>query len=223
MLESNLNQIRATISQACTLAKRDQETVKLVAVTKTVSIERMLPLISAGINEFGENRVESLREKQRLLQDHEIVWHFIGRLQRRKVKEVINQIDYFHALDKESLAMEIQKRGTRTIKCFVQVNVSEEASKQGCLLEDTIKFIVNLERFDRIKVVGLMTMAPYDASDEEIVRYFETLAKKKEEIVKLNLSHAPCTELSMGMSQDYPLAIKSGATLIRIGTAFFKE
>lgn len=223
MLAGNVAHIEQAISHACQEANRERDSIRVIAVTKTEESETVRPLIALGIQDFAENRVESLIQKQTNLADEPIIWHFIGRLQRRKVKEIINQIDYFHALDNPRLAAEIQKRATKPIKCFVQVNVSEESSKQGVNLAETTAFIKSLAEFDKIQVVGLMTMAPYDGTPEFNEACFRKLAIKRNEIVALNLTHAPCLELSMGMSNDFEVAIKAGATSIRIGTAFFKN
>lgn len=223
MLANNAKVIEQRIVEACEKAERNRDEIRLIAVTKSVDSDKARPLIALGIHDFGENRAEQLLEKQEVLKDEKIIWHFIGRLQRRKVKDVINKIDYFHALDNERLAGEIQKRADKPIKCFVQVNVSEETTKQGVNLAETVAFVEQLAAYDKIEVVGLMTMAPYDGTPEFITTCFEQLAEKRNEIIALQLEHAPCKELSMGMTQDYPLAIKAGATSIRIGTAFFKD
>lgn len=144
--------------------------------------------------------------------------HFIGSLQTRKVKEVINEIDYFHALDRLKLAKEINKRAEHKIKCFVQVNVSGEESKQGVALEDVNTFIETLEQYENLEVVGLMTMAPLTDDESYIKSLFQSLKNKRDEIKALNLNYAPCTELSMGMSNDFHLAAEEGASFVRIGT-----
>lgn len=223
MLENNINKIKKKISQACHESKRPPGNINLLAVTKSVAAPDAEKLLSFGINKFAENRVDSLLEKQSYFQSQSIEWHLIGTLQRRKVKEIINEIDYFHALDNYKLAAEIQKRAVKTINCFVQVNVSKEESKSGVLLDDTIKFIESLAEFDKINIVGLMTMAPYQANVGFIQECFDTLAEKQKEIANLKIKNAPCTELSMGMSQDYQMAILAGATYVRIGSAFFKD
>ena len=135
------------------------------------------------------------------------------------MRDVINEVDYFHALDRDSLAKEIEKRADKEIKCFVQVNVSGEESKHGLTSEEAIDFIKSLEQYSKIKVVGLMTMAPF-VEDEDVLRNCFRKLRKLRDIVKgLNLSYAPCEFLSMGMSNDYKIAIEEGATHIRVGTA----
>lgn len=189
----------------------------VIAVTKYVTIDRANEAYDAGLRHFGENRVEGFLAKQNSLPD-DAVFHFIGTLQTRKVKEVINQVDYFHALDRLKLAKEIQKRAEHKVKCFVQVNVSEEESKQGITINEINDFIEAIKEYDNIEVVGLMTMAPLTGDVDYIRQLFNTLKEKQSEIQALNLSYAPCTELSMGMSNDYQLAAEAGASFVRIGT-----
>lgn len=189
----------------------------VIAVTKYVTIDRANDAYNAGIRHFGENRLEGFQLKKEALPD-DIVMHFIGSLQTRKVKEVINEIDYFHALDRLKLAKEINKRAEHKIKCFVQVNVSGEESKQGVALEDVNTFIETLEQYENLEVVGLMTMAPLTDDESYIKSLFQSLKNKRDEIKALNLNYAPCTELSMGMSNDFHLAAEEGASFVRIGT-----
>ncbi|MCP2033164.1 pyridoxal phosphate enzyme (YggS family) [Planomicrobium sp. HSC-17F08] len=192
--------------------------IQVIAVTKQVGVERTAEAIEAGIGHLGENRPEGLLNKRQAI-SADVSWHFIGNLQTRKVKEIIGQIDYLHSLDRMSLAKEIQKRATHPVKCFVQVNVSKEESKSGVLAEEAVAFVKSLEAFDKIQVVGLMTMAP-NTTDETVIRnVFKGLKSLQLEVAAEGMSHAPCTECSMGMSNDYKIAAEEGATFVRIGTA----
>lgn len=193
--------------------------VQLIAVTKYVSIETTREAIACGVHHIGENRVEGLLDKQKAIGRESVTWHFIGTLQTRKVKEVITSLDYLHSLDRLSLAKEIEKRATRPIKCFVQVNVSGEASKHGIPYEETLSFIKKLDAFSKVQVVGLMTMAPHIEDEAALRTIFKKLKGLQEEVADLRLTHAPCSQLSMGMSNDFEVAIAEGATFIRIGTA----
>ncbi|MBO1004948.1 YggS family pyridoxal phosphate-dependent enzyme [Pseudogracilibacillus auburnensis] len=214
--------IKAKIEEACKNVNRNTEEIKVVAVTKYVSTQRAKEALEAGIEDFGENRDDGLIEKWEVL-GNQPVWHFIGTLQTRKVRNVIDKVSYIHSLDRLSLAKEIDKRTDRRIKCFVQVNVSGEESKHGLDAEKVIPFIKELEQHKNILVVGLMTMAPH-TKDEQVLRScFRRLKSIQEEIKNLNLEYAPCDELSMGMSNDYIIAIEEGATFIRIGTALVGE
>ncbi|MGX6970588.1 YggS family pyridoxal phosphate-dependent enzyme [Vagococcus bubulae] len=223
-LQQNVESIQQDVEKACQISQRPIDSVTIICVTKSVDNETTKQVVDLGFSHLAENRMEKLLEKQAYLANYKTIkWHFIGNLQRRKVKTVINQIDYFHALDKISLAEEIQKRALSKIKCFVQVNVSGEMTKQGISPDDLLHFIKDLKDFDRIEVVGLMTMAPIDSNLDELSHYFNQLKKLQQEIASKNLDYAPCTELSMGMSQDFMPAIESGATFVRIGSRFFES
>lgn len=195
-----------------------REGINLIAVTKQVGVERTVEAVEAGIEHLGENRPEGFLKKFEAIKD-EAKWHFIGNLQSRKVKDIINHIDYLHSLDRLSLAKEIQKRADHVIDCFVQVNVSKEESKSGILPEETLDFIKTLEQYDKINIIGLMTMAP-NVEDEEVLRkVFQDLKALQLDVAEREWPHAPCTETSMGMSNDYLIAAQEGATFVRIGTA----
>ncbi|EHJ07060.1 YggS family pyridoxal phosphate-dependent enzyme [Staphylococcus simiae] len=220
-VSENLQYIKDQINDQLEKSKLSTKP-NVIAVTKYVTIERAKEAYKAGIKHFGENRVEGFLTKKEQLPD-DVTMHFIGSLQTRKVKDVINDIDYFHALDRLKLAKEINKRANHTVKCFVQVNVSGEESKHGIQLSEVTDFIEQLKDYEHIEVVGLMTMAPYTDDETYIKSIFEQLRIKKEHIQQLNLSYAPCNELSMGMSNDYLLAIEEGATFVRIGTKLVGE
>ncbi len=218
----NLQAILENIENACVKANRNPNEVNIIAVTKYVSIERAQEALDAGITHLGENYAEGLIAKWESLQDKP-KWHFIGSIQSRKVKSIIDKVDYIHSLDRLSLAKEINKRSNRVIKCFVQVNVSGEESKHGIDPKELPTFVESLKDYPNIEVVGLMTMAPF-TDDESVLRHcFKTLKTLQIQIRQMKLEYAPCTELSMGMSNDYAIAIEEGATMIRIGTALVGE
>lgn len=192
--------------------------INIIAVTKQVGVERTQEAVDAGVRHLGENRPEGLTLKLQSM-DADVSWHYIGNLQTRKVKDVVNNIDYLHSLDRMSLAKEIQKRAEKPLKCFVQVNVSNEESKSGILPAETLEFVRSLSAFDKIQVVGLMTMAP-NTSDSSLIRnVFKELKSLQLQLAAEKMEHAPCTECSMGMSNDYVIAAQEGATFVRIGTA----
>ncbi|OTN88053.1 YggS family pyridoxal phosphate enzyme [Enterococcus sp. 7E2_DIV0204] len=223
MLVDNLEKINQEIQLACQKASRSDNDVTMIAVTKSVEKEIAKELAELGVENMAENRVDKLLEKKAALENFSsIKWHLIGNLQRRKVKSIINKIDYFHALDSLKLAQEIQKRAEKQISCFVEVNVTGEESKHGFKSEEVLDFIHQLAEFDQIKIIGLMTMAPLDASEPVLHEVFSKLKKLQSAINNQHLSYAPCTELSMGMSNDFPIAIEEGATFVRIGTALFR-
>jgi len=216
-ISENLLDIQKTIEAAQKKSNFSQQ-VTIIAVTKQVTTERAKEALDNNILHLGENRPEGLLAKKEELKD-KAIWHYIGSLQTRKVKQVINEIDYLHSLDRLSLAEEIEKRAEKTVKCFVQANVSGEESKHGLDREEVIPFIQSLAQYTKIQIVGLMTMAP-NTEDESVIRkVFSDLKKLQQEVVELKLPHAPCNELSMGMSNDYEIAVEEGATFVRIGTA----
>lgn len=218
----NLKIIKEQITSACQKSGRSPEKIKIIAVTKYVSTERAKEAMEAGITNLGENRDEGLLAKWDILGDKP-EWHFIGSLQSRKVKNIIDKVNYIHSLDRLSLAKEIDKRANRVINCLVQVKTSEEESKQGLAPEDVIPFIKKLEAYSQIRVVGLMTMAPFTQDEGKLRNCFQTLRNLQNEVKELNLDFAPCHELSMGMSNDFAIAIEEGATMVRIGTALVGE
>ncbi|MDZ5470715.1 YggS family pyridoxal phosphate-dependent enzyme [Bacillus sp. 31A1R] len=221
-VQDNLAQIMTQISAACEKSNRQTEEVTIIAVTKYVSLERAAEAVQAGVTHLGENREEGLLAKWEHLQDKP-TWHFIGSLQSRKVKSIIDKVDYIHSLDRISLAKEIDKRASHKINCFVQVNVSGEESKQGLEPDALIPFIHDLMDLSNIHVVGLMTMAPYTSDETVLRKCFRTLKELQVQVQQLQLTYAPCKELSMGMSNDFSIAIEEGATMIRIGTALVGE
>jgi len=221
-INQNLEQIQQKINQSCARANRSVSDVHIVAVTKSVSIERTEEALLSGLKHLGENRPEEMLSKQEAI-SIPANWHYIGSLQTRKVKQVINNINVLHSLDRMSLAEEIQKRASNVIDCFVQVNVSAEDSKHGIEPEDVEAFIESLKDYDKIRVIGLMTMAPNTVDEYVIRQVFKSLKTLQMKISEKNYKHAPCSELSMGMSNDYEIAVEEGATYVRIGTALVGE
>ena len=216
-VKNNLEKINNDIKNICQKSGRNFEDITLIAVTKYVGDERVKEAQEAGVHDFAENRaVNYIERKEKFL---EATWHLIGSLQTRKVRDAINKVDYFHALDRESLAVEIEKRAEHVINCFVQVNTSGEESKHGLAPEAVLEFVKGLEKYPKIRVVGLMTMAPFLEDEATLRSCFRKLRELRDEIKGLCLEYAPCKFLSMGMSNDYEIAIEEGATHIRIGTA----
>ena len=221
-LEKNTSQILENVAQATQQVNRSEKSVEVIAVTKYVDSSTAKKLIKAGIHHIGENRVDKFLDKYQALQDEHVIWHLIGTLQRRKVKDVINYVDYFHALDSVKLAQEINKRAEHIIKCFLQVNISKEASKHGFTVEEIATILPELEKLEKIQIVGLMTMAPFEANEAELNAIFQQANQLQKRLQRKQIPNMPFTDLSMGMSRDYAIAIANGSTFVRIGTAFFK-
>lgn len=220
-LVENADLVRQQVETARNKVNR-QDQVNVIAVTKYVDVATTEALVKTGIQHIGENRVDKFLEKYQALKDYDLTWHLIGSLQRRKVKDVINLVDYFHALDSVKLAQEIQKRAEHPIKCFLQVNISGEESKHGFAPDELDDVLAEIAQLDKIEIVGLMTMAPFEASQEELQDIFSKTHQLQKQLEKKQLKNMPFSELSMGMSRDFEVAIANGATYVRIGTSFFK-
>lgn len=193
----------------------------IVAATKYGDKNDIKNLFDLGIKNFGENRVKAFLEKYEQLKDLNINWHFIGHLQSKKVKTVINNIDYLHSLDRMSLVEEIQKYRNQPLKCFIEVNIASEISKYGLKTEEVISFYQKVKNYDKIKVIGLMGMASLTDDEQLIESQFKKLVDLKKEInQKFN---ANIQFLSMGMTNDYKIALRLGATHLRLGSILFKK
>lgn len=218
-MKERITAIEKRLLEACERSGRSREEITLVAVTKSISDERTAQFIEAGITHVGENRTEMMVKKHAAIHQPQIQWHFIGNLQSRKVKDIIDIVDVIHSVDRLSVVKQINKRASNLVDCFVQVNVSGETSKSGLSPEDVQGFIESLKEYENVRVIGLMTMAPYEAAEEELRTYFREMRKLRDQIAEQQYAHAPCTELSMGMSNDFEIAVEEGATYVRIGTA----
>ncbi|SEN16492.1 hypothetical protein SAMN05216454_10154 [Peptostreptococcus russellii] len=223
-IAKNLDKVRQNIKDVAQKCGRKPEEILLLGVTKTVDIDVVEEAIELGITDVGENKPQELTRKYEAIGD-KVKWHQIGSLQTNKVKYIIDKVELIHSLDRISLAKEIQKRAEKEdldINCLVQVNVSKEESKHGIYKEDVENFIRECSsNYDRIKIKGLMTMAPFDASREEIRSVFKDLKDLSVKISDMNIDNVEMKELSMGMSGDYEIAIEEGATIVRIGTSIF--
>lgn len=188
--------------------------VTVIAVTKYHTVEETLEAYEAGIRHFGENRVEGFLEKRKALPDDAVV-HYIGTLQSRKVKDVASHLTYLHSLERESVAKKIEQYAENSVKCFVQVNISNEETKHGVRPEELEEFVKNVSQYDKINIIGLMTMAPFTEDVRILEETFSTLKNLRDQLQQ----HFPSiTELSMGMSNDYLYAVNHGASFVRIGS-----
>lgn len=221
-IAENVKNILNKVDVAKATSPYSNQDVQVIAVTKYVDTAKAAQVVEAGIHHLAENRTDLFLEKYKALENKDITWHLIGNLQRRKVKDVINLVDYFHALDSVKLAKEIEKRAEHRIKCFLEVNISGEETKHGFAPEDIDQALAEISQLDNVEIVGLMTMAPIDADNEQLDNIFASMKQLQIEIAAKEITNIPCTELSMGMSRDYTRAIQQGATFVRIGTAFFE-
>lgn len=224
-ISKNIDYIKSEIINSCKKVNRENG-INLIAVTKTVDIDAINEAIESGITDVGENKPQELARKYDVIGD-KVRWHQIGSLQTNKVKYIIDKVYMIHSIDRLSLCEEIQKRAekiNKTINCLIQVNISEEESKQGISKDEAIDFIKTIsKKYKNIKVKGLMTMAPY-TEDESIIRdTFKGLKDLSEEISRENIENVYMDELSMGMSNDFKIAVEEGSTLVRVGTSIFGE
>lgn len=221
-IKDNLEDINKRIEKAKLTAGRSDE-VKLIAVTKTVEVETIKEALELGITDIGENRVQELEKKMPLL-GADVNYHMIGHLQSNKVKYIIDKVKLIHSLDRMSLAKEIDKRAKENniiANTLIQVNVAEEESKFGLKIEDVIPFVEEIQKFNNIRVKGLMTIAPFSYDENLLRKVFRTMADIKEDIKDRNYENVSMDYLSMGMTNDFEIAIEEGANLIRVGTAIF--
>ncbi|CCQ92908.1 conserved hypothetical protein [[Clostridium] ultunense Esp] len=221
-IAENLQEIKGRIAQASAKAGRNPTEIQMIAVTKYVGVERMREAYSAGLTHFGESRTKDAKEKMEELSDLAITWHFIGHLQSNKVKEVLPSFAFIHSLDRLPLAVGLAKEAERLgiiPNCFIQVNVSGEESKFGIEPDQLLSFARQVRDIGNIRVVGLMTMAP-NTREEGIIRpVFRRLRELQQELLDVGLERISPHFLSMGMSNDYEIAVEEGATHLRIGTA----
>lgn len=199
--------------------------VKLIAVTKTVSIARIREAVDGGVWDLGENRVQELLAKVDALPPT-VRWHLIGHLQTNKVKHIIDRVAMIHSLDSLHLAEEIEKRsvaGERITPVLVQVNMAGEETKYGLAPEEVSDFLGEMVRFPHLSVQGLMTVAPYVTDAEENRPVFRRMRTLQHQIAALALPQVEMRELSMGMSNDYTIAVEEGATMVRVGSSIFGE
>ena len=200
---------------------KDYPQVEIIAATKYMNVEQTQELVAAGIYNLGENRTDMFLEKYEVLKDNpNVKWHFFGVVQTRKIKDIVNRISCLHSLDKISAAIELDKRLTKPLDCFVQVNISEEPNKGGVPLNKVKAFIKQLEKYPKIRVIGLMCIAKMTFEEDVLRKSFAKMKKMKEEVESMNLPYAPCHELSMGMTNDYRIAVEYGATKVRLGRIF---
>lgn len=173
-----------------------------------------IPFIKAGITHFGENRVEAFLDKKAWLKEYPITWHFIGTLQTKKVKKIVNEIDVLQSLDRIKLAREIEKRRQGVLPCYIEVNISNEANKHGLKVSDVPAFLETIKDFKHLNVIGLMGMATHTDDKAVIKNQFDQLKALRDTVSK---THKDITELSIGMSNDYEIALDTGSTILRLG------
>jgi len=225
ILKQNIKRIREEINEILIRTGREDEDVTLVAVTKTVDVDTINEAIDFGITDIGENRVQELTKKIDLIGDR-VNYHLIGHLQTNKVKYIIDKVKLIHSLDRISLAKELDKRAKQNdliINTLVQVNVAEEDTKFGLEVSQVLPFIEQVLAYDNIRIRGLMTMAPYTDDEVLLRKVFRTMYELKEKILSQDYENLSMDYLSMGMTNDYKIALEEGSNMIRVGSGIFGE
>ena len=225
MLKENLANVRAKIDAACKKAGRNPEEVTLVAVSKMKPLADIETLLATGQMEYGENYVQELCDKYEKI-SRPVHWHMIGHLQTNKVKYIVDKTVLIHSVDSVHLAKQIEKEAAKrnlTAQILIQVNIAEEETKFGLDTEELLQIIMEISKFPHVHIRGLMTSAPFVADPEENRCYFKKLHELFVDIGKKNIDNVTMDILSMGMTNDYEVAIEEGATMVRVGTGIFGE
>ncbi|MBQ8558905.1 MAG: YggS family pyridoxal phosphate-dependent enzyme [Tyzzerella sp.] len=225
MLVENLLEVEKRIQEACKRANRNRDEVTLIAVSKTKPVSMLQEVYDEGIRCFGENKVQELTDKYDQL-PNDIEWHMIGHLQRNKVKYIVDKVALIHSVDSVRLAETIEQEAAKRdviANILIEVNVAEEDSKFGLKVDEVLPMIEEISKFPHIRIQGLMTIAPYVENPEENRSIFASLQKLSVDIAEKNIDNVSVKVLSMGMTNDYEVAIEEGATMVRVGTGIFGE
>ena len=223
MLRENLQEVEKRIQEACARAGRDRSEVTLVSVSKTKPVEMLQEAYDLGVRVFGENKVQEIRDKYDAL-PKDIEWHMIGHLQTNKVKYIVDKVKLIHSVDSLRLAEIIEKEAekhNRSVDILLEVNVAEETSKFGLKTVEVIPFAEKIAQFPHINMRGLMTIAPFVDDPEKNRTIFRDLHKLYVDIKEKNIDNGTVSILSMGMTNDYEVAVEEGATMVRVGTGIF--
>lgn len=221
-LDARMEATEQRIQQACDRAGRRREEVRVVAVTKSASVQRVAQLIDAGYDQLGENRWQVLEPKVQAFHHVAISWHFIGHVQKNKVQPIVATCSVVHSIDRFSIAQKIDQVAQgmqKRIDGFVQVNVAREPQKHGITSEELPQLLSQLRTLSFLRITGLMTIAPLTEDADTITSVFRTLRQLRDEVNERGVYGTPLEHLSMGMSQDLEYAIAEGATWLRIGGA----
>ncbi len=224
-IEQNIIDVKKRINEAALKSGRNPDEILLLAVSKTIDVPKIKEAVNCGLNSLGENRVQEIMEKYEPMGEG-INWHLIGHLQTNKVKYIIDKVCLIHSVESLKLAEEINKRAEKAgvvMDILVEVNMADEESKFGIKPKDCENFIRQLSLLKNINVKGLMTVAPFTENPEENRIYFKEMKKLLIDINNKKIDNINMTELSMGMTGDYCVAIEEGATIVRVGTGIFGE
>ncbi len=225
-MNERIKEIRNRIEQTALSCGRQPSDICLVAVSKTVAPEQVKTAAAAGLVVFGENYIQEAMQKIDAIGDSRLTWHFIGHLQSNKAKYVVRYFDLIHSVDSFKLAKEINKQAEKRgkiQKILVQINIGEESTKSGVGADEAVCLVKDISRLENLAVKGLMTLPPFFNQPEKVRPYFKHLALLRNQMRAESIPNIEMTELSMGMTGDFEVAIEEGATLVRIGTAIFGD
>lgn len=223
MLKENYDIVSQKVAEACQRVGRKKEEVTIIAVSKTKPLSDVVELSKYGVMDFGENKVQELCSKYEEI-EHPVRWHLIGHLQTNKVKYIVDKVELIHSVDSLKLAAQISKEAVKknvTVNVLIQVNVAEEETKFGLETHDVMELVQEAAKLPNIRIQGLMTIAPFVADPEENREYFRQLKQLFVDIDKKNIDNVTMKILSMGMTNDYEVAVEEGATMVRVGTGIF--
>lgn len=223
-MKTRLQSVRKRIEEAAKACGRSPESVRLVAVSKTIGTMHVREAIEAGVTILGENYIQEARTKIKDFSTCPVSWHFVGHLQSNKAKYAVRLFDLIHSVDSIKLARELNKQAKKINKIqdiLIQVNIGEESAKSGALAQDTKKLLKNMRSLDNLALKGLMTMPPFFNNPEKVRPFFAALRELRDHLEQQRTANVILNELSMGMTGDFEAAIEEGATLVRIGTAIF--
>jgi hypothetical protein len=221
-IAQNIDQVRQNIAQACERSGRSVDEVLLLAVSKTVEVPKIKEAVAAGLTELGENKPQEINRKYGELSG--VKWHQIGHLQTNKIKYIIDKVCLIHSLDSLHLAQEISKHAVKagiTMDVLVEVNIAGEEAKHGVKPEEACELAVEASKLEGISVKGLMTVAPFDENPENNRKYFKKMHNLFVDIKSKNYDNIDMKYLSMGMTNDYVVAVEEGANIVRVGTGIF--
>ncbi len=223
-IAKNIKVVQNRVALACEKARRDLNEIQLIAVSKTVELDQIQEAIDAGLTNFGESRVQDAWRKYQAL-GNKVHWHMIGHLQTNKAKRALQFSDYLHSVDSTRLADELQiqaEKQKKTLNIFVQVNTSGEDTKFGFAPQETLDSVQKISEYGNLNIKGLMTIGAYSADEQKVRQCFKQLRELQ---LRLNerIANLELTELSMGMTNDFEIAIEEGATMIRVGRLIFGE
>ncbi|MCR4610774.1 MAG: YggS family pyridoxal phosphate-dependent enzyme [Lachnospiraceae bacterium] len=221
--KKNLATIEENICKACERAGRSRDEVTLVAVSKTKPISDLQEVYDLGVRDFGENKVQELCGKIEEMPD-DIKWHMIGHLQRNKVKYIVDKVELIHSVDSYRLAEEISKQAVKkdvNVDILVEINIGDEESKFGVSTKEVIDLVKEISKLPNVSIKGLMCVAPYVVDSEENRAFFHKIKDLSVDIMEENIHNVSMSFLSMGMSNDYEVAIEEGATIVRVGSDLF--